>query len=475
MNDRPENDQAPHAPFLGVGHLVGGRYRIEGMLGRGGMGIVYAATHQLTQRRVAVKVLEGDPGELPAQRERFLSEARTAAAVRHPNIVDILDMGTHHGAPFLVMELLEGSTLDPVLSDRRALSHADCLNFMLPIIGALATLHDAGIVHRDVKPSNIFLYRAGPHLIVPKLLDFGLARAVGDARLTRSGVVIGTPLYMAPEHAAGAQVGPAADVWSTGVVLFECMTGALPYSSTDRAVIAAQVLAGHVRPVRQVRPDLPEPLAEAIDLALQRDLGRRHASMRALAQALVTGAIMSGVALPEQLAPVGLPDYPLWRREAHRRVAERTVEATHELSAPLSRADASTHRAGRRRTTVALSLLVLLAGLTWLYARPDATPEAPTRSDVASPDQPPATAPALPSVEPIAPTSVAGAVGIDAGADASAPKPAEATKTAKPASAPSSHKASDPSPRRSPPAESARKKSKARAPEAPAEVETEWK
>jgi serine/threonine protein kinase len=463
MTDRPENDKALPSPYLGVGSVVGGRYRVDGLLGRGGMGVVYGATHQLTQRRVAVKVLDGDPSELPAQRERFLSEARTAAAVRHPNIVDILDMGTHHGAPFLVMELLEGSTLDPVLADRRPISYADCLGWLLPIIGALATLHDVGIVHRDVKPSNIFLYRAAPHLIVPKLLDFGLARAVGDARLTRSGVVIGTPLYMSPEHASGAQVGPAADVWSMGVVLYECLTGALPYSSTDRSVVAAQVLAGHVRPVRQVRPELPEPLAEAIDCALQRELGRRHASMRALAQALVMAAVASGIALPEQLAPVGLPDYASWRREAQRRALERPPEVTHELAPPRSGSPAQEHKK-KSALWLAFGLLLLLLGLAWLWLQPS------TDEPVLAPPPPPAPSeaermpgePQRPTIVQIAPSA----------ADAAAGSVPPAGKMG---AGSTQHKTAAPETRHAPPADGTRRKPKAHVPHTPAEVETEWK
>jgi serine/threonine-protein kinase len=483
MTDSREKDQSPSTPYLSVGNVVGGRYRVDGLLGRGGMGVVYAATHQLTQRRVAVKVLDADPSELPAQRERFLSEARTAAAVRHPNIVDILDMGTHLGSPFLVMELLEGSTLDPVLADRRPVSYADCLSWLLPIIGALATLHEAGIVHRDVKPSNIFLYRAGPHVIVPKLLDFGLARAVGDARLTRSGVVIGTPLYMAPEHAAGAQVGPLADVWSTGVVLYECMTGALPYSSTDRSVVAAQVLAGHVRPVRQARPDLPEPLAEAIDGALQRELGRRHASMRALAQALVIGACTSGIALPEQLSPVGLPEYAAWCREGRRRAQERPAEPTHEISAPQDTGEPLAAPV-RSRLWFAFGLISGMLVLGWLLIAPRTDPTAPAERNEGAGDGPAqarpaddaAAGPGAPTVMQMAAGAVdAGAQPLEAKSDASASSALKPGSAATQQEAPASAKSESARARRTSSGDGARRKAKAPRPAAAAEVETEWK
>ena len=134
--------------------------------------------------------------------------------MRHPNIVDVLDMGIYEGVPFLVMELLEGNSLDSVLESQKQLGVDKALAWLLPIMGALAFLHDADIVHRDVKPSNIFLSSLPRHPIRPKLLDFGLARTISDLRLTRSGTVIGTPLYMAPEHASGQPTGPQSDVWS---------------------------------------------------------------------------------------------------------------------------------------------------------------------------------------------------------------------------------------------------------------------
>jgi serine/threonine protein kinase len=469
MTDTRPNDRPPGAPYLGVGNVVGGRYRVDGLLGRGGMGVVYAATHELTQRRVAVKVLDADPSELPAQRERFLTEARTAAAVRHPNIVDILDMGTHLGSPFLVMELLEGSTLDPVLADRRPISYGDCLAWLLPIAGALATLHESGIIHRDVKPSNIFLYRASPHVIVPKLLDFGLARALGDARLTRSGVVIGTPLYMAPEHAAGAEVGPPADVWSLGVVIFECLTGALPYTSTDRSVVAAQVLAGHVRPVRQARPDLPEPLAEAIDGALQRDLGRRHASMRALAQALVVGAIASGVALSEQLAPVGLADYAEWCREGRRRALERPAETTRELVSPQATGARSPRR--RARLWLALGLVIGLVALSWPFLTPRQQP-AGTANDL--PKQPDANSAEASTVTAETAAGSPSVTQISAGSDGGISRDESSGESRDSTAHPSSPAADAPPKPVRARADGGRRKPKPPT-RKPTEVETEWK
>jgi eukaryotic-like serine/threonine-protein kinase len=292
---------------LPIGQVIGSRYRIQSLIGRGGMGMVYAAVHELTARRVALKLMISHGDESPVAQERFLGEARIAAAVRHPNIVDVLDMGIFDGVPYLVMELLEGNSLDRVVESQKQLAVDKALAWLLPIMGALAFLHDADIVHRDVKPSNIFLSSLPRHPIRPKLLDFGLARTISDLRLTRSGTVIGTPLYMAPEHAAGQATGPQSDVWSVGVVLYEAIAGTSPFSYTDRSSLAAQVLAGRVRPLAERRPDLPPLLCDAVDRALQVDAARRYIDMRTFARALYLAARECNVAVPTDPDPIGLP------------------------------------------------------------------------------------------------------------------------------------------------------------------------
>jgi len=371
-----------------IGSVVGDRYKILSVLGQGGMGVLYTAEHVMTKRRVALKVVRVDPdsdasGQADAT-ARFLAEARHAAAVSHPNIVDVLDMGVDEaGAPFLVMELLVGTSLDRYLAEHGRLSSAQTLALLIPVLGALATLHDAGIVHRDVKTSNIFLRTTPRGAFEPKLLDFGLAHSASDVRITRSGLVMGTPMYMAPEQASGAAVGPAADVWSLGVVMFECLSGALPFNGRDRNALAAQVLAGHVLALSRVAPEVPTPLSYAVERALRFDLSLRYRSTRDFAHGLVLAARACQVELPKDPDPIGLADFEDWRVGNDLAPTTRTVPAlraevsnpiqtsmpasTPATASPASRPLAPTRLRGARSALVALTLLLALGGIAaWI-------------------------------------------------------------------------------------------------------------
>lgn len=294
-----------------IGAVVGERYRLEAPLGRGGMGIVYAAVHLHTRRQVAIKLIHCTwDEETLALYQRFLGEARAASAVRHRNVVDVLDMGYHGDAPYLVMERLAGESLEELIDRLELLPLNVALDWLLPVMGALAALHEKGIVHRDVKPSNIFLSRDPVGRVVPKLLDFGLARSASEAPLTEPGIMLGTPQYMAPERARGdQQVGPWADVWAMGVVLFECLCGKLPYTATSLNGVAAQIISGEVLKAQQAKPDLPEVLAAVIDRALRFEPDERHRDMASFAYALGAAAQQCGATLPLDPDPVGLPNF----------------------------------------------------------------------------------------------------------------------------------------------------------------------
>jgi len=275
--------------------LVGARYELIRPLGAGGMGVVHEAFDCVLRRRVAVKMLREAASD-PGMRERFLREARAAAGVAHPNVCLLHEVGEHEGQPFLVMELLEGESLIDRMS-RGPFSLAAALEIELPVLAALAALHASGLVHRDVKPSNIFLT---PHGV--KLLDFGLARAAGRdssdtmTAVTMPGALSGTPQYMAPEQIAGDPLDARTDIFAAGIVLYELVTGRRPFNGSTMLEILNAVL--HADPVPLGRGELTA-LDPIVRRALQRHPDDRYPTADAMAADLrpLVRAANAGVAV----------------------------------------------------------------------------------------------------------------------------------------------------------------------------------
>ncbi|MGB5220612.1 MAG: serine/threonine-protein kinase, partial [Polyangiales bacterium] len=220
----------PQAP------IVGGKYRLGAVIGSGGVGTVYRATHLWTEREVAVKVLDSSLPHFDQLRDAFLMEARATVQLQHPNVVEVLDMGEDDtGIPYMVMELLDGPTLRDVLVEQGRLSPEDTANILVPMIDALQKAHELGIVHKDFKPENIILSIDASEFMTPKLLDFGVAQLLRDAHPrgleAPDEVIVGTPQYMSPEQARDERdlIGPQTDVWGVGVVWYECLTGRSPF------------------------------------------------------------------------------------------------------------------------------------------------------------------------------------------------------------------------------------------------------
>jgi eukaryotic-like serine/threonine-protein kinase len=315
----PADDSPRVSRDIAPGTRVGGRYRIDGVVGRGGMGVVYAAEDQARERHVALKFVSwGGEADPPERNRRFVTEVRNATAVRHPHVVEVFDVGVHEGEPYLVMEFLVGESLEQRLNRVGALSAEEALALLLPVASALAALHACGIVHRDVKPSNIFLAEVGG-AIVPKLLDFGISRVVADGRTTLGGTVVGTPMYMAPEHAAGGGATPASEVWSLAVVLYECLTGKGPYLAVEPAALANLVLTGSVLPLAVRDPSLPPHLCKVIESGLVRNEARRCRDIGSLGVGLLSAAIADGIALPPERALASDPHCAAWLAAAQRR------------------------------------------------------------------------------------------------------------------------------------------------------------
>ncbi|MCB9637156.1 MAG: serine/threonine protein kinase, partial [Sandaracinus sp.] len=228
-----------------IGRVLEGRYRIDDLLGEGGIGRVYRAMHLKLDRPVALKVLHEGFRNSADVRQRFEREAKTLSALRHPNVVTITDYGVEDDLPFLVMELVEGRDLDQLLESREELLPIGrVLGLMAQVLRSLAQAHGMGIIHRDLKPGNALLQVLPDGSDHVEVLDFGLAKFVDDApaavsspKLTRAGTVVGTPAYMAPEQASRGTCDARTDVYAAGVMLFELLTGELPFPMQDPAAM----------------------------------------------------------------------------------------------------------------------------------------------------------------------------------------------------------------------------------------------
>jgi serine/threonine-protein kinase len=273
-----------------IGEVVAGRYRIVRKLGEGGMGAVYQAQHVAIGKRVAVKVLLDKYAQKRDVVARLQQEARLASAIGHPSIVDVNDFGeTADGRSFVVMEFLEGESLAQLIAREAPLPPERVLPIIRQAADALSAAHDKGILHRDVKPENVFVHRRGDRDQV-KVLDFGISKAMkkpgedddASPRLTQTGMVLGTPLYMSPEQARGeSEVDERIDIYALGIILYEALSGETPFRGTNYLGIINQVLTQEATPLRTLRPDLPltESLERVVMKMMHKDRNRRYRHM----------------------------------------------------------------------------------------------------------------------------------------------------------------------------------------------------
>jgi eukaryotic-like serine/threonine-protein kinase len=287
------------APVRLIGRTIGGKYVVRSILGEGGMGTVFQAEHLALGRSVAVKILHATQATKRDSIRRFQQEARAAAAIGHPNICNVIDLGSlEDGSPYIVMEMLVGETLADRIALQGGLPFEDVIDILVQVLSGLVAAHEQRIVHRDIKPENVFLTRRVGCPPVAKLLDFGVSKMTGtqveptlvgisipprppgeELDLTRTGMVMGTPYYMAPEQARGERdLDARVDLYACGVILYEMLTGKRPFTASNYNALLIQVLSSTPRPASELRPALPAAFSVVIDKAMARKREDRYAA-----------------------------------------------------------------------------------------------------------------------------------------------------------------------------------------------------
>lgn len=426
MSAPEETGQPRHAP----GDVLAGKYRIERLIGRGGMAEVYAAHHEMLNQTVAIKMLLPDVAESAEASARFLNEARAAARVRGEHIASVMDVGTlPDGTAYMVLEYLEGKDLEDYATEHRQLPVTEAVDYLLDALQALAQAHAVGIVHRDLKPGNLFLARRPDGSSIVKVLDFGISkvsRAPNDVHVTATSVILGSPFYMAPEQARSAKsVDARADIWAIGVILYRLLSGAEPLRGESLTDLLLAIVQDEPKPLRELRPDAPEELAAVIDRCMRKKPDDRYQNVGELALAL---------------APFGGPDAERSAQRITRMLgAAAPAKTTQHAASPIETAprlvaavpagapgpgtasswgasSAKPERPSSRRSTplvvvagvaaVALVVGVLVFSLRGKHEQPATTPAAVGADTPAAPVVVPSTALTLePPPEPSASTS----------------------------------------------------------------------
>jgi serine/threonine-protein kinase len=403
------------------GQILAGKYRVERVLGSGGMGVVVAAWHLELEQRVAVKFLHPLALERTDTAERFRREARSAAKIRSEHVARVIDVGIMEGGvPYMVMEYLEGHDIQDEMAKVGMLPIADAIDYVLQAIEALAEAHAAGIVHRDLKPANLFIAARPDGTRIVKVLDFGISKSllggsVAELSLTRTSVLIGSPLYMSPEQMRSAKdVDTRTDIWSLGVILYEMITGRPPYTGDSIPALCASLLSDTPVSMRGLRADVPPLLEAAIMHCLAKDRAERYHSVSELARALAPfGSLSSQLHVDRASRVLGVTDvtpfsaYPGSQRPSDasgpaRALAARitpnpsTVDSWGRTDAPITGTTADKPKTSRSLLFVGIGVgaAALISVILFLGVRSPGTPPSASAS-VAAPT-PPLVSAALP-------------------------------------------------------------------------------
>ncbi len=352
--------------------VLADRYRLEEQVAVGGMGEVWRATDLLLERTVAVKLLRESFAEDPVVVERFRREALTAAGLSHPNMANVFDYVQENGRTGIVMEFVEGETLAERIEREGPLDETDAVRTTSALLAALSVAHEAGIVHRDVKPGNVMITTTG----TVKVTDFGIARAAGHQTLTETGMVVGTAHYLSPEQVSGKPATPSSDLYAVGAILYEMLTGAKPFEAETPLAVAMQRLTADPVAPQQHRPGITEPVAQVALRALARDPEQRYASADGMRSALEAAlASTQSATQPSRMDPTPTMVLPTIDDPAAPTIAMRAqtaTPATDSTPTPITGSSPAAAVSKRRLADYRRGLLWLLlvgvavAGLAWL-------------------------------------------------------------------------------------------------------------
>ena len=421
------------------GQVLAGKYRIERVLGRGAMGLVVAATHLQLGERVALKFLLPEALQNRDSVARFEREARAAVKIKSEHVARVSDVGTlENGAPYMVMEYLEGIDLSGWLMQRGALPVAQAVDFVLQACEAIAEAHALGIVHRDLKPANLFVIQRSDGLLAVKVLDFGISKFNGpdaaDAAMTKTTAVMGSPLYMSPEQMQSSKdVDPRGDIWALGIVLYELLSGRLPFPGETMAELVLKVVVAPPVALSLVCPQVPAALEAVVFKCLEKDRGARYQSVADLAVALLEfapphsrvsveriGRVMQRAGAPASWVPssvsgtaqpatAAVQTHVSWGQSSaptpHRRRKVLIAAALLVVAVSLVGAVALFTRSGRHAATAAASApSPVVASLASLAAEPIAAPSSSPINSAIAPSASVEVTPQATSKPPTGPT-----------------------------------------------------------------------
>jgi eukaryotic-like serine/threonine-protein kinase len=413
------------------GEVLSEKYQVERVLGMGGMGVVLAAKHVALGQRVAIKLLRPEIAKLPEAAERFLREARASTNLKSQHVAHVLDVGSlPTGAPYMVLEYLEGRDLHDLARSGAPLPVASAVDYLLQAAEALAEAHTAGIVHRDLKPANLFLTSGSDGSALVKVLDFGISKATlpGERGITQTDAVLGSPGYMAPEQIRSAKhVDQRADIWGLGVCLHELLTGLPPFDGESVAAVSVQIVMEPAPLVHTLRPDVPEALSRVVERCLEKEPSKRFPNMAELASALLPFAPKGSEPAVERI-----------RRIVRGSVAfaETITASAAELSATVAAGTNGTWERsqaappGRRAVTFGIvGALVAVAALGAVYGLGQRSAEPPPVAATVQSDSPQLAPPPVAEQAPVVPKTSAEPVAAAPPASATTAPPAAASVT----------------------------------------------